>query len=167
MDYKKYSPDWKDVIRPSILARDKYVCKVCGIRHKSMVYKLSKAGYQTCDDFLAEWARAQGKKVFQMILVVAHLDQDKSNNDPLNLLTLCPFHHARYDAKNKTLLRKIKFAPKVIKDTAKPTYDMQYDISHLQDIIKMVRDLTNCTIEKHEADSIYSLTLNFLQNVKD
>jgi hypothetical protein len=113
MDYKKYAPDWKDVIRPSILKRDNYKCCVCSVEHRSRVYKNTNGGYITCDDFTELWAVSNGKKVFTLYLQVAHLDHNKSNNEPVNLRSLCPFHHARYDANHKkfsrvTYLAKIK-----------------------------------------------------------
>ena len=45
MDYSKYHPDWKDVIRPLALKRGQYKCSVCGIRHKSRVYLANKTNY--------------------------------------------------------------------------------------------------------------------------
>lgn len=36
-----------------------------------------------------------------VVLTVAHLDQDVSNNDPENLAHLCQLHHNRLDAKHR------------------------------------------------------------------
>lgn len=107
MDYSKYSPDWKDIIRPSILKRDNYKCKVCGIVHKTRVYKNKAGKYVECDEFIEVWAKSNGFKVFTLYLQVAHLDHNKSNNDPSNLITLCPVHHAKNDAQHKAFSRKV------------------------------------------------------------
>lgn len=105
MDYKEYSPDWRDIIRPEILRRDQYKCKHCGIGHKTQVYCNSKGAYTICDSFTVQWAKSVGKRVFKIYLQVAHLDQDKSNNDPANLLSLCPRCHGKYDKQFKSLKR--------------------------------------------------------------
>jgi hypothetical protein len=105
MKYEQYSPDWKDIIRPAILKRDNYKCSVCGIGHKIRVYKTTNSKYVECDEFIEKWAVANGKKVFTLYLQVAHLDHNKNNNDPSNLLTLCPIHHAKYDSEHKKLSR--------------------------------------------------------------
>jgi hypothetical protein len=107
MDYSKYSPDWKDVIRPSILRRDSYRCTVCGVGHKKEVYKNTNGSYVELDSFTKEWALAQGKKVFKMYLQVAHLDHDTNNNDSSNLKTLCPMHHAKFDSQHKAFSRRM------------------------------------------------------------
>lgn len=105
MDYKKYHQDWRDVIRPMILKRDQYKCRQCGIRHKTRVYRQSKGGYQICDEFIENWAKEQGKKVFTVFLQVAHIDQNKKNNKPENLMSLCPRCHSKFDKSYKDLLR--------------------------------------------------------------
>lgn len=105
MDYKKYHPDWRDIIRPSILRRDSYKCVVCGVRHKSRVYKTTSGLYVMLDEITENWAIQNKKKVFTLHLQVAHLDHNKENNDPVNLRTLCPVHHAKYDADHKNFSR--------------------------------------------------------------
>lgn len=105
MKYEKYSPDWKDIIRPQILKRDSYKCVVCGVGHKKRVYKKSDGLYMECDEFVERWAIDSGKKVFTLFLQVAHLDHNKSNNDPSNLRTLCPVHHGRHDKQHKQFMR--------------------------------------------------------------
>jgi len=107
MDFSLYAPDWRDTIRPAILKRDDYKCRHCGIQHRSIVYKKTNGGYQVLDEFTKEWAKANNKKVFTLFLQVAHLDHNKQKNDPLNLLTLCPYHHAKYDEEQKKLSRII------------------------------------------------------------
>lgn len=108
MNYSEYSPDWKDVIRPSILKRDSYKCRHCGIKHKVRVYKNSRGHYVECDDFIENWAKTNGFRVFTIYLHVAHMDQDKSNNTPDNLMSLCPRCHSKYDSKFKKF-GKIKY----------------------------------------------------------
>lgn len=105
MKYSLYHPDWRDIIRPSILKRDNYKCCVCGVRHKSRVFKTTSGAYVELDELMEVWAKQQNKRVHTLHLQVAHLDHNKNNNDPSNLRTLCPVHHAKYDSNHKTLSR--------------------------------------------------------------
>lgn len=108
MNYKNYHPDWQDIIRPAVLKRDSYKCRHCGINHKSVVYLDSRNKYVECDDFIEDWAKANGKKPYKLFLHVAHIDQNKSNNDFKNLMTLCPRCHSSFDAEFKKFKRIIK-----------------------------------------------------------
>lgn len=107
MNYSEYSEDWRDIIRPAILKRDSYTCQHCGIRHKSEVYTGSKNNYIVVDDFSKRWAKEQGKKVYTVFLQVAHVDQNKMNNEGTNLIALCPRCHSKFDAQHKSLKRKM------------------------------------------------------------
>lgn len=160
MDFSKYHKDWKDIIRPSILKRDDYKCRTCGIRHKQKVYKDSRGNYVELDSFQEIWAEGTGKKVFTIFLQVAHVDQDKSNNDPLNLLTLCPKHHAALDAKYKGFAR-IKYKEKINKVSDKnKSIDIANDKARLIEIKKIIKDIAHISVSLVEADSIYKALIN-------
>jgi 5-methylcytosine-specific restriction endonuclease McrA len=139
MDYSLYHPDWKDIIRPAILKRDNYKCSHCGVKHKARVYRNTSKQYVECDDFMEQWALSNGRKVFTLYLQVAHKDHNKSNNEPSNLLTLCPVHHARLDTEHKRFAR-IMYKQKVLvaktKTEAKEEFDRGYLLSNLQDSIR-------------------------------
>jgi hypothetical protein len=167
MNYSEYHPDWRDIIRPAILQRDNYRCRVCGIQHKSTVYKTSTGAYMECDEFTAEWARHQGKRVFKLSLQIAHIDHDKSNNDPTNLISLCPRHHAKMDADHKKFLR-ISFRTKVAqsKDQSSSTY-FEARTSALREIQSLIKELTDIKIDLHQAEQVFSITSNFYENVKN
>lgn len=160
MDFSKYHTDWKDIIRPSILKRDNYKCRTCGIGHKQTVYKDSRGNYVELDSFQEIWAEGTGKKVFKIYLQVAHVDQDKSNNDPLNLLTLCPKHHAQLDAKYKSFAR-IKYKAKMDdSNTKKLTDDIISNKSKLLEIKKIIKDIAHVSVSLVEADAIYSALID-------
>lgn len=139
MDYSQYHPDWKDIIRPAILKRDQYRCAHCGIKHKARVYRDTTNKYVECDDFMEQWAVSNGRKVFTLFLQVAHINHDKSNNDPSNLLSLCPVHHARFDTEHKRFAR-IMYKQKVVssksKSVIKKALDRSFLLTTLQDSIK-------------------------------
>lgn len=107
---KKYSENWADEVRPSILKRDKYKCVHCGMPHRSWVVRMSFGKYLIIpSDEIADYI-ANGKKPYKVFLQVAHLDNNTLNNDPSNLRTLCPACHNLYDARYKALLRIAKLA---------------------------------------------------------
>lgn len=102
----KYPAEWHDTIRPEILKRDNYKCTECGIRHRQWVVKgldnkIINIEYNERFDYKGTKA-----KVYQIILHVCHLDNDKSNCDYSNLKSKCVSCHARLDASFKALLRK-------------------------------------------------------------
>lgn len=107
MDYSKYASNWKDVIRPTILKRDGYRCRHCGVQHRVQVYKDSRGNYVLTDEFIREWCKKHGKRVFTLYLRVVHLDNNKMNNNPDNLLTLCSKCHSRYDADHKKIMKRV------------------------------------------------------------
>ena len=43
---------------------------------------------------------------FDLIVEVHHLDENKHNNDPFNLVPLCPNHHQVWHSKQKHLIEK-------------------------------------------------------------
>lgn len=166
MDYSLYHPDWKDIIRPSILKRDQYKCKVCGIRHKSRVYRTTNGGYIECDDFMEQWAITAGKKVFTLFLQVAHLDHNKTNNQPDNLQSLCPIHHARHDKEHKKFQRLI-FKGKINQDkgeTKRQLVNMRK--SHINKVQSMVYALTKTKIDVISAEQIFLECLKYVDSIK-
>jgi hypothetical protein len=63
--YGKYSMDWTKALKRSIRERDKYTCKMC--------------------------SKQQSEKAFD----VHHIDYDKQNCNPQNLITLCHSCHCK------------------------------------------------------------------------
>ena len=98
IDYKKYHPDWKDVIRPYILKRDNYCCKHCGIANRTGFYRSGGKRVIVDDDFIKAWCYSQHIKLSKVVLTVAHLDHDILNNEYNNLAALCQACHLKYDA---------------------------------------------------------------------
>lgn len=167
MDYSEYHPNWRDIIRPAILQRDNFRCRVCGIQHKSIVYKLSSGAYMECDEFTAEWARNAGKKVFKLHLQIAHIDHDKMNNEPENLITLCPRHHSRMDAEHKKFIR-ISYRTKAKESRQFATSEYFEDRSSaLREIVKLIHEITSFKIDLHQAEQVFTITSKFYENVKN
>lgn len=63
-----YSENWTETLRESIRQRDKYVCQLCGIHQEELSSRFK-------------------------VLDCHHIDYDKENCDPKNLISLCrPCH---------------------------------------------------------------------------
>lgn len=73
VDYKLYPVNWKTEIRPRILRRAQHCCERCGIPDRVL----------------------RGKSL--VVLTIAHLDQDITNNDDSNLAALCQRCHINHD----------------------------------------------------------------------
>ena len=111
MNYKNYSTDWRDIIRPAALARAQYKCQSpgCKVKHKEIGYYDHLGSWVPCDKFMQAWALDHKFKVQKISLQVAHLDQNPSNNSDANLKAFCPSHHFEYDRYYNNLKRTIKY----------------------------------------------------------
>jgi len=82
VDYSKYPKDWKTVIRPRILERAQHRCE--GTPSFPNCQAVNKACHpETCS---------------MVVLTIAHLDHDVTNNADSNLKALCQRCHLTYDA---------------------------------------------------------------------
>ena len=95
-DWTKYPANWKTEIRPRILAREANRCKWCSVQNgadlparccKEPIYD-ERGRCCSC-----------GKRRPRVVLTIAHLDHDTTNNADSNLAALCPKCHLAYDAK--------------------------------------------------------------------
>lgn len=83
-----YPKNWKE-IRASILERAGNKCEFCGVENHSMQDRYRQDYQGGC------------KELYQIkvVLTIAHLDNDPTNNNPDNLRALCQKCHLTYDAK--------------------------------------------------------------------
>lgn len=97
IDYKKYCKDWKlrSLFIRRYRAKDK--CEVCGAINYSYVNKQTR-----------ELCLPDEDDAIQIILTVAHLDHDITNNSFFNLKAMCQRCHLRYDAQEKARRRREK-----------------------------------------------------------
>jgi hypothetical protein len=105
IDYSKYPPNWKSEIRPRIMDRADNTCEFegCDFKHKEEVYSVKEKGKPVV------WQREEpyyldGVKKVKVILTIAHLDHDETNQDVKDdrLKAACQLCHLRYDAKEKS-----------------------------------------------------------------
>ena len=107
MNKANYAPDWRS-ISLRIRERDGWTCKWCGIEHNAIIRRLEDdvsytyyGQYTTKDEWDRKWARALPKLV-RIVLTVAHIDHDSTNNTDDNLAALCQRCHLRHDAQQHT-----------------------------------------------------------------
>lgn len=98
-DYSKYPPNWKTEIRPVVLLRAKNCCEECGIENYSVGYRDSTGEFKKCHNWLYKESQytPEGFKVIKIVLTIAHIDHDITNNDPANLKALCQRCHLSLD----------------------------------------------------------------------
>lgn len=72
ISFEPYSLDWTETLRRSIRERDKYTCKICSKQQSNRAHDIH------------------------------HIDENKKNCNPINLITLCiSCHRKTYFNKNK------------------------------------------------------------------
>jgi len=105
-DYSKYPANWKTEIRPRILARAGEVRNEAGEIIKEAECEWCKAPNHRYRLFIPGSTRiiyrgpneVPTSKDVQIILTIAHLDHDLTNNDDENLAALCQGCHLKHDA---------------------------------------------------------------------
>ena len=95
IDYKKYPPDWKTRIRPDILRRANNRCEICGVENGSTVMR-SRVAMRFNFGPLGAGGVMLTEPV-KVVLTIAHLDRDRTNNDYGNLKALCQKCHLDLD----------------------------------------------------------------------
>lgn len=110
VDYSKYHPKWSLISRLIRLRRAGNCCEWCGLKNKTIIQRTKRFPFYrlATPEELAEYERrrAAGQKKWpalkfmgltMIVLSVAHLDQDKDNNQFLNLAALCQRCHLSHD----------------------------------------------------------------------
>jgi hypothetical protein len=115
---ERYPSNWGE-IRAAILERDGHRCKTCKVPNRQPIVRGEDhdAGtYMVFDGTMydAETGERRGRargseydgRPIVVVLTVAHLDHDESNNDPSNLAALSQLHHLRHDATDNARRRR-------------------------------------------------------------
>ncbi len=121
-DFSKYPPNWKSHIRPKVLERAGNRCEFCGIKNAAQGYRGESGTFYNVSRYRAAKMRKEfeakepgAPKVIKIVLTVAHLDHDITNNDMMqhhgpvlpvqqsNLRALCQKCHLSYDAEHHAM----------------------------------------------------------------
>lgn len=103
---KRYPADWPDIsasIRKRAERNGVICCEECGVANYSIGVRWNGVWYEAPEGTKhGEMMRVHGieRKTIRIVLTVAHLDHDPSNNDPDNLKCWCQLHHLRYDVEH-------------------------------------------------------------------
>lgn len=92
-NYKLYPRDWFTRIRPAILARGRNRCEQCGVENGAWGYRDEYGAFHA----LPEGGEVETAKPFKVVLTIAHLNHDVSDNRPENLAALCCRCHILHD----------------------------------------------------------------------
>ncbi len=124
INYANYPPNWKTEIRPRILARAKYCCERCNIKNHIWVVRGRFNGAEAYEDIEGDIYSAADssligsgiggiechidKMAIRVVLTIAHLNHNISDNRDENLAALCQRCHNRHDAKYRASNRMKK-----------------------------------------------------------
>lgn len=100
INYKEYHPDWKAISLRIRKERAGDRCEWCGRANGSMWMRSPIRGKEwepAAEGHEADELAAIGYRFTRIVLTVAHLDRDKTNNDEANLAALCQRCHLHHD----------------------------------------------------------------------
>lgn len=118
INYKDYHPSWKKISRFVRLIRAGNTCEGCGIKNYTVIEYLDEcqesitlfSSFREARDYANSrkgqlvW-KSYGLRWAVVILTVAHLDHDTSNNDLENLKALCQRCHLGHDRRDNAQRR--------------------------------------------------------------
>lgn len=123
-DPAKYPPNWRSEIRPRILARagelrndDGMIivdakCEWCHVTNGHIGHRDKLGTWLGECGVCLSGAGCDEPRPVKIVLTIAHIDQDTTNNDDSNLAALCQRCHLRHDAKqhavNAAITRRAK-----------------------------------------------------------
>jgi hypothetical protein len=80
-DYKLYHPDWKNISKDIRFNRAGNKCENCGLANGEIGVRRKDGSFYIPSGMELEAMWIDGEKTTKIVLTVAHLDHDKSNND--------------------------------------------------------------------------------------
>lgn len=124
INYKDYPANWKTEIRPRILERSNHCCEQCGVKNYAVGAR-DKNGQWHDERSIHTLNSSHGLELFgefprmiKIVLTIAHMNHDITDNRPENLQALCQKCHLTYDAqyhaKNARETRKANKRKKVL-----------------------------------------------------
>lgn len=99
-----YPKHWPE-IRAAILERAEHRCEEpgCGVRNHALGYRDAESAFHEIDAAALHnmVPDVDGMKPIRIVLTIAHLNHDPTDNRPENLAALCQLHHNRHDAEHR------------------------------------------------------------------
>jgi hypothetical protein len=97
INYSHYPPNWFSEIRPAILARAGDACERCHLPNGILGHRDRQGTFWPYPDSPPPGGWTANTHLFKIILTIAHLDHDTTNNQPSNLQALCQHCHLTHD----------------------------------------------------------------------
>lgn len=113
MPFKKelYPVNWLTTIRPAALKAAGYKCVQCNVHDRAFGYRELNGSFVECDSFIHQWAIANKKKCFKIVLTISHTNHDTTDNRLSNLKALCQRCHLMHDKELHRITRLAKLSP--------------------------------------------------------
>lgn len=96
-----YGREWRTEIRPRILLRAAKRCEFCGVADRAMGTRDGRGTFHALTPAELDASTAEGelrgRRVIRIVLTIAHIDHNPSNNADTNLKALCQRCHLRHD----------------------------------------------------------------------
>jgi len=153
----------KDLYNYFIMPYKKVECPYCG---KNFGLPANVAYYLYRKD-KCEWTKCpitnkEHQKLYKRRLIVHHLDGNRSNNNEMNLLTLCTSHHTRMRG---ILLSHIKTRPDFFMEMVK-IYKERFEIEkeNLKTLIEM-KEKEISSLKKDKIKMDLDKCIKFLENL--
>lgn len=109
INYKNYHPKWRLISKLIRFRRAQNKCEQCGAPNGMLIYREKKnpaVWHLYPEGMQAEAMWLDGYKAVKVVLTVAHLDRDKTNNRFHNLAALCQRCHLKHDIHQHAAYRK-------------------------------------------------------------
>ena len=87
---------WKGRLKTKAFSRAKFCTRSCA-NNRQTWWKINSTHYRTIA--LQHWKKECTICGFDKIVAIHHIDENKKNNDPNNLMPLCPNHHEMIHSK--------------------------------------------------------------------
>lgn len=123
INYLRYHPDWKDIIRPEALKRAKHRCQKCFVPNRALIIYDSEDHWLQVDDLISNECKKTGQKIIRIVLTTAHLNHLVIDNRPENLNMLCQRCHLNHDREHNKLMNrfaKLTVFDELVKELQEP-----------------------------------------------
>ena len=97
IDYSEYHPKWSLISRLIRFKRADNKCEWCGVPNHKIVFRDNDGWHVLPDEEFVVSQAVGGAKLTKVVLTVAHVDRDKTNNRFNNLAALCQKCHLNHD----------------------------------------------------------------------
>lgn len=100
-----YPDNWQE-IRTKILERARHRCESCTVHNHDTGYRDGTGAFFSTSGVTSYHYSSLDQKIIKIVLTIAHLDHDPTNNDEANLRAWCQKCHNTWDAPHRAETRR-------------------------------------------------------------